>query len=126
MIIILILSLILVFYVGFINKNLRKEFWNEIRNNWYVLGNKVYYRDTSSSAKERDDDVFFVPVRFDDDVQEFEEEDEEGKTEMFNSNAVYDLHGRCIANGQSVIDGSWRNSVTPGIYIYRGKKLYIK
>ena len=37
MIIILILSLILVFYVGFINKNLRKEFWNEIRNNWYVL-----------------------------------------------------------------------------------------
>ena len=37
MIVILILSLMLVFYAGFINKNLRKEFWQEISNNWYVV-----------------------------------------------------------------------------------------
>lgn len=37
MIVILILSLMLIFYAGFINKNLRKEFWIEIRNNWYVV-----------------------------------------------------------------------------------------
>ena len=37
MIIILILSLMLVFYIGFINKNIRHEFWHEISNNWYVI-----------------------------------------------------------------------------------------
>lgn len=37
MLVILILSLMLVFYIGFINKNLRKEFWKEISNNWYVI-----------------------------------------------------------------------------------------
>lgn len=37
MLVILILSLIIVFYIGFINKNIRKEFWKEIRNNWYVI-----------------------------------------------------------------------------------------
>lgn len=86
----------------------------------------MYYREIPTPAKERNDDVQYVPVLFDDDVLNFEEEDKEGKMESFNSNAVYDLQGRCIVSGQSVIDGTWRDSVTPGIYIYRGKKLYIK
>lgn len=36
-IIIVILSLLFVFCLGFINKNIRREFWNEISSIWYVL-----------------------------------------------------------------------------------------
>ena len=36
-IIFIITSFILLFAVGFVNRNLRKEFWHEITANWYIL-----------------------------------------------------------------------------------------
>ncbi len=95
------------------------------RNNLYVQHNKIYYRYPGGVSAPKRNDPLYVPVLFGD-VLEFGNEDEAGKEEQFNSNAVYDLQGRRVVSGQSVIDGTWRESVTPGIYIYRGKKLYIK
>ena len=37
LIVFLILSILLVFVMSFINKNLKVEFWQEIRANWYVI-----------------------------------------------------------------------------------------
>ena len=115
--------------VGFyINATYNKEsdplrsLWQ--RNNRYVLYNKIYYRADGEGAPKLKGPLY-VPVLFGD-VLEFGNEDEVGKEEQFDSNAVYDLQGRRVVSGQSVLDGTWRDSVTPGIYIYRGKKLYIK
>ena len=116
--------------VGFyINATYNKEsdplrsLWQ--RNNRYVLHNKIYYRYPGGVSAPKRKGPLYVPVLFGDGL-EFGNEDEVGKEEQFDSNAVYDLQGRRVVSGQSVIDGTWRESVTPGIYIYRGKKLYIK
>ena len=37
LIIIIVLGFVLVFITGFVNRTLRKEFWHEIRSNWYVI-----------------------------------------------------------------------------------------
>lgn len=118
--------------VGFyINANQNKEadelqsLW--LRNNRYVLHNKIYYRATPSPARQNTRGIEFVPVIFDD-----AEDDEENEPELFGikeenrrvyDNRVYDLQGRCVATEEQVKDGTWRQNLRPGIYIINGRKI---
>ena len=112
--------------VGFyINANPNKEaeglqsLW--MRNNRYVIHNKIYYRASASSARETTRGVEFVPVIFDDDEGDPEQN---GVTEQrVGDGCVYDLLGRKVATEQQAKDGTWRQYVAPGIYIVHGKKV---
>lgn len=99
------------------------------RNNRYVLHNKIYYRAPAvSSAKARKMSSMpqFVPVIFDDDELEEEFQDEEQGQQMQEyGDGVYDLSGRKVANEEQVQDGTWRQRLSPGIYIVQGKKIKI-
>ena len=39
---------------------------------------------------------------------------------------VYNLQGRCVATEEMVKDGTWKNNLTPGVYIMSGKKIIVK
>jgi hypothetical protein len=39
---------------------------------------------------------------------------------------VYNLQGRCVATEEMVKDGTWKNNLTPGVYIMNGKKIIVK
>ena len=94
---------------------------NWTRNNWYVYHNKVYCRPEPAAGARRRAIGHFVPVVFDDEPEEPISEDLNGQ--MLRSGCVYDLQGRCVASGEAVRNGSWRNMVAPGVYIVNGKKV---
>ena len=116
--------------VGFyINANPNKELglaraeW--IRNNRYVIHNKIYYRSESSGASAPEMPEFqFVPVIFDEDgeLPEDEELQPDGSWMSEGDGCIYDLLGRKVATKEQVTDGSWRERLSPGIYILNGKK----
>ena len=94
------------------------------RNNWYVLGNRVYYRaagGASSPAPKMSPE--FVPVIFDDLEKQDEELNPDGSREVIGDGCVYDLMGRKVATREQVEDGSWKQRVATGIYIINGKKI---
>lgn len=95
------------------------------RNNRYVLHNKIYYREEASHARAATRGVEFVPVIFGD-----EEEEKlpgiQDENDYRGDGCVYDLMGRKVATRQQVIDGTWRNHLTSGIYIINGKKIIVK
>ena len=119
--------------VGFyINANPYKEhnplqsMW--LRNNRYVLHNKIYFRASASGVKRLGalNDVNFIPVVFDDDILDEQMEEETGETQQTRIDGdVYDLSGRKVATEQQVNDGTWRQILRPGIYIVGGKKIKI-
>ena len=92
------------------------------RNNRYVIHNKIYYRATGGgNARENTRGIEFVPVVFDD---EEGEEDENGVKEMpVGDGCVYDLLGRKVATKQQVEEGTWKQNLRPGIYILNGRKI---
>ena len=105
------------------------------RNNWYVLGNKAYYRAAGGGSGARGmtrGGIDFVPVVFDwEDVEEggygqMEEEELTERREYVGDGCVYDMQGRRVANAEQVLDGTWRQRVAPGIYIINGKKLLVE
>ena len=114
--------------VGFyINANPNKELglaraeW--IRNNRYVLHNKIYYRSGSSGSSAPQMSPEFVPVVFDDGEQpEDEELQPNGSWMSSGDGCIYDLLGRKVATKEQVTDGSWRERLSPGIYILNGRK----
>ena len=116
--------------VGFyINANPNKELglaraeW--IRNNRYVIHNKIYYRSESSGASAPEMPEFqFVPVIFDEDgeLPEDEELQPDGSWMSEGDGCIYDLLGRKVATKEQVTDGSWRERLSPGIYILNGRK----
>lgn len=114
----------------YINANPNKEnspsqsLW--YRNNNYVLHNKIYYRE-SGSGDAKGGAAEFVPLifDFDEDMEEEEEMKAKPQTVDVSDDKVYDLQGRCIAIGDEVLDGSWKNNVAPGLYIIGGKKIYV-
>ena len=114
----------------YINANPNKEnspsqsLW--YRNNRYVLHNKIYYRE-SGSGSAKGGAAEFVPLifDFDEDLEEEEEMKAKPQTVDVSADKVYDVQGRCIAIGEDVLDGSWRNNVAPGLYIIGGKKVYV-
>jgi hypothetical protein len=113
----------------YINANPNKEhnasqsLW--LKNNRYVIHNKIYYRaggDPSVSAPAMSPE--FVPVIFDDLEEEQEEElTPNGSREIVGDGCVYDLMGRKVATREQVEDGSWKQRVATGIYIINGKKI---
>lgn len=98
--------------------NALQSMW--MRNNRYVLHNKIYYRESASPAREMTRGVEFVPVIFDDEG----DPEQNGVTEQrVGDGSVYDLLGRKVATEQQAKDGTWRQYVAPGIYIVHGKKV---
>jgi len=103
------------------NKELSEETGQWTPNNRYVLHNKIYYRAGSSGASARRMNSArpeFVPVIFDDEEPDIEEQGQEVR----NDNRIYDLLGRCVADEAEVRDGSWQQRLAPGIYILNGRK----
>ena len=105
-------------------------------NNRYVLHNKIYYRTGSSGSSARGmtrSSIDFVPVVFDDllvEPEEYggEEKKEEELTERreyVGDGCVYDMQGRRVATEEQVFDGTWKQRVSPGIYIINGKKISV-
>ena len=91
------------------------------RNNRYVLHNKIYYRATNAGTRGPE----FVPLLFEataTDVQGVKEYSEG----MLRPGNVYNLQGRCVATEEMVKDGTWKNNLTPGVYIMSGKKIIVK
>ena len=116
--------------VGFyINANPNKEadesqsLW--LRNNRYVQHNKIYYRGTGAGARQ-DRAPQFVPVIFDDEDDEQELLPDGSQEEMAGDGCIYDLSGRKLVDEQRVKDGTWKNNLTPGVYIMSGKKIIVK
>lgn len=115
--------------VGFhLNANPNKEAgttpasWT--RHNYYVLHNKIYYR-AGSSGVSLTRGPEFVPVLFEaaaTDVQGVKDYSEG----MLRPGNVYNLQGRCVATEEMVKDGTWKNNLTPGVYIMNGKKIIVK
>ena len=87
------------------------------RNNRYVLHNKIYYRGGGGSSREDRDitrGVQFVPVVFDDGIEEEDEEDDPtAASARANEVRIYDLQGRR------------RTKLQKGLNIVNGKKLVI-
>ena len=117
--------------VGFyINANYNREtsadMGSWLRNNRYVLNNRIYYRTPGgggASVRRRTGDNEYIPVVFDDD--EDEEGDETiGKAERLGDGYIYDLQGRRIGSVSLLKDRS--NILKPGIYIVNGKKIIVK
>jgi hypothetical protein len=102
--------------------NPTKTEWS--RNNKYVYANKVYYRGSiSSSTGTRS--IEFIPLLFEaaaTDVQGVKDYSEG----MLRPGNVYNLQGRCVATEEMVKDGTWKNNLTPGVYIMSGKKIIVK
>ena len=113
--------------VGFyVNANPNKEhnasqsLW--LKNNRYVLHNKIYYRESSSPAPGMTRGIEFVPVVFDDE----EELQPDGNVQQIaGDNCIYDLQGRKMATEQQVKDGTWRQLLKSGVYIINGKKIAV-
>lgn len=100
-------------------------------NNKYVYANKVYYRAPAPAPTRGID---FIPVIFGDDAEDngFStgvsgiKEDGNEEAGRGYDNRVYDLQGRCVATEEQVKDGTWKNNLTPGVYIMSGKKIIVK
>jgi hypothetical protein len=119
--------------VGFhLNANPNKEAgttpasWT--RNNYYVLHNKIYYREPAaapSPAPAMSRGIEFVPVIFDDEEAQ-QELNPDGTMEGVGDGCIYDLMGRKVATREQVEDGSWKQRVATGIYILNGRKFQKK
>jgi len=117
--------------VGFyINANLFKEGGPELanwipRNNWYVIHNKIYYRDTEAAAPIRSAE--FIPVDFDG-IRDLDEQNdgETGEQTMTGDGRVYNLRGQCVATAEEAADGAWKQRVPHGIYIRNGRKIVVR
>ena len=113
--------------------NTSKARWD--KNNRYVLHNKIYYRQDatpgSSARGMTRSGVEFVPLIFDwEDVEEdgyghMEEEELTERHEYVGDGCVYDMQGRRVATEEQVLDGTWKQRVSPGIYIINGKKISV-
>ena len=118
--------------IGFyINATPNKEYnplqsmWQ--RNNRYVIHNKVYYRASDSHARGMTrGSVDFVPLIFDlEENKEGQFEDTSERREYVGDGCVYDMQGRRVATEEQVLDGTWKQRVSPGIYIINGKKISV-
>ena len=102
-----------------------------IRNNRYVLHNKVYYRSSGETpAPDQMRDVQYVPVLFDDDESEEEQGEEETRPDdnhqtRVGDNCVYDILGRKVASEAEVKSGTWYRHLSPGVYIVNGQKVFV-
>lgn len=93
------------------------------RNNKYVYANKIYYRADNAGTR----GVQFVPVVFEAEAEATDVQGVKDYSEgMLRPGNVYNLQGRCVATEEMVKDGTWKNNLTPGVYIMSGKKIIVK
>lgn len=93
------------------------------RNNRYVLHNKIYYRATNAGTRGPE----FVPVVFEAEAEATDVQGVKDYSEgMLRPGNVYNLQGRCVATEEMVKDGTWKNNLTPGVYIMSGKKIIVR
>jgi len=93
------------------------------RNNKYVYANKIYYRATNAGTR----GVEFVPVVFEAEAAATDVQGVKDYSEgMLRPGNVYNLQGRCVATEEMVKDGTWKNNLTPGVYIMNGKKIIVR
>ena len=118
--------------IGFYkNANPNKE-KSQYKNEWtlnnkYVYANKIYYRDGSSGASALTRGVDFVRVVFEAEAAATDVQGVKDYSEgMLRPGNVYNLQGRCVATEEMVKDGTWKNNLTPGVYIMSGKKIIVK
>ena len=109
--------------------NASESMW--FRNNRYVLHNKIYYRGTTpadpGSLNVDFEKIDYIPVLFDNQGVEDMDLQPDGTMRLTTSDGrVYDMQGRCVVTEQEAIDGSWINTVAPGIYILNGKKVVVR
>ena len=109
--------------------NASESMW--FRNNRYVLHNKIYYRGTTpadpGSLSADFEEPRYVPILFDNQGVEDMDLQPDGTMRLTTSDGrVYDMQGRCVVTEQEAIDGSWINTVAPGIYILNGKKVVVR
>ena len=105
----------------------REARWD--KNNRYVLHNKIYYRGTGGGARESDMEApQFVPIIFDGEEggEELELQPDGSRQAIIGDGCIYDLSGRKVATEQQVQDGSWRTTLSSGIYILNGRKFQKK
>ena len=109
------------------NKELHVSRGGWTRSNWYLYGNKVYYRASGvgGGGAKRRGEIQFVPVVFGDEEGGDADEPQDGVSQMDGDGCVYDLSGRRVASAQRVKDGTWRQLLSSGIYILNGKKIMI-
>ncbi|MBQ6760895.1 MAG: hypothetical protein IJP47_05665, partial [Prevotella sp.] len=98
-------------------------------NNRYVLHNKAYYRAPAADLGAKSS-AQFIPVEFDFEDEPIVEDEQDpdavsAATPVVKS-GVYDMQGRQIATEEQVLDGTWHQSLAPGIYIVNGKKILVK
>ena len=103
-----------------------KSMW--LRNNRYILHNKIYFRATGGGgggAPDHTRGTDFVPVLFDDEGGEDEpgSQDENGNNRRTGDGCVYDLLGRKVAAAADIQAGTCY--LSPGIYIIDGKKVFV-
>ena len=108
--------------------NATKTMWT--RNNKYVYGNKIYYRGAvgggGGARGMTRSGVEFVPLIFDDLYEDNQNGDITPSQTIVGDGCVYDMQGRRVANAEQVLDGTWKQRVSPGIYIINGKKLLVE
>jgi hypothetical protein len=68
--------------------------------------------------------IEYVPVVFDGE-EEPDPNFQEQVTRTYPT-GVFDLQGRKVATEEEVQDGTWRQQLSPGIYIVNGKKVAVK
>ena len=98
------------------------------RNNKYVYNNKVFFVHeyaTGGSVKPyTTSDTPFYALLFEDVIEVPEAEDPEHPIGIVSG--VYDLSGRQIRTRESVLNGTWRRNLKPGVYIVNGRKMTVK
>ena len=100
------------------------------RNNKYVYGNKIYYRGAVGGGGDARgmtrSGIDFVPMVFDwEEYKERQSDEMNELREYVGDGCVYDMQGRRVATEQQVLDGTWKQRVSPGIYIINGKKISV-
>ena len=105
----------------YINANPNKELglskstW--VRNNRYVLANRIYYEAAVAPARQQARN--FVRVVFDDLEGELQPD---GTPSPVGDGNVYDLQGRRVLTAEELSDPAWQQRLKPGIYIRNGRK----
>ena len=106
-------------------EGLSKDEW--IRNNRYVLNNKVYYKASGfpASAPGQTRDIQYVPVLFDEGEEEEQPEETQPQPTRVGDGCVYDILGRKVASAEEVKAGTWYRHLSPGVYIVNGQKVFV-
>ncbi len=98
----------------------------EQRKESYVLANKAYF-DYDTTSPSPAPARHYIPMRFDDDDLPPSDPDGDAAdtTDTSHITGVYDLAGRLVRSRESVLNGTWRRNLPPGMYIVNGRQVTV-